>query len=489
MKIKRSLLPGLVLACWCFCCCTGSVWGKSQLPGAVKTYLVRGDRYYPPFEFINEKGKPDGFNVDLFKAIAAELDLSYKLELGLWAQVREELESGEIDALLGVMYSDDRSQKMDFSVPHSIVTHGVFTRENSPLETLEDLQGKAIIVQLGDRMYDYLQETRLTDKIIPVADQLEALRMLSNGRYDAALLGNFQGTYLIKKHGISNVVLKSSGIEPQKYAIAVSKNNEELLALINLGLFRIKGNGTYDKLYEKWFGVYEKADFWKRNSLFLAGAGGLIAVLLGFVLLVRVQVRSRTKDLKEQKQFLETLINTMPNPVYYKDAAGTYLGCNQAFLEITGRTTEEVAGNTSGAVGPPEFVRVFQEKDRELLANPGKQQFEFFVQNARTGVIRDVIFHKATFRNSAGQLAGIIGVMFDITERKKADRELELYRSNLEKLVNERTAELEEKNRELEKMNNLFVGREFRIKELRDKIRQLEEQIAGPERPDSRAGW
>ena len=70
-----------------------------------------------------------------------------------------------------------------------------------------------------------------------------------------------------------------------------------------------------------------------------------------------------------------------------------------------------------------------------------------------------------------------IAVARDITERKKTEVELKKYREHLEELVKERTAELEEKNKELERMNNLFVGREFRIKELRDKIEELNNKL------------
>ena len=67
-----------------------------------------------------------------------------------------------------------------------------------------------------------------------------------------------------------------------------------------------------------------------------------------------------------------------------------------------------------------------------------------------------------------------IGFVKDITERKEAEDELSNYRNNLEELVRERTKELEEKNEKLEKFNKLFVEREFRIKELKDRIKEFE---------------
>lgn len=68
----------------------------------------------------------------------------------------------------------------------------------------------------------------------------------------------------------------------------------------------------------------------------------------------------------------------------------------------------------------------------------------------------------------------IISTAIDVTEKRKAEIELQEYHDNLENLIAERTLELEEKNKDLERVNQLFVGREFRIKELRDKVKELE---------------
>ena len=76
-----------------------------------------------------------------------------------------------------------------------------------------------------------------------------------------------------------------------------------------------------------------------------------------------------------------------------------------------------------------------------------------------------------------GKLIGLQDSTKSIIERKKQDDKLNKYRKNLELLVNERTAELEKKNEELLSYNKLFVGREFRIKELRDKVQLLEKKI------------
>jgi two-component system, NarL family, sensor histidine kinase EvgS len=75
-----------------------------------------------------------------------------------------------------------------------------------------------------------------------------------------------------------------------------------------------------------------------------------------------------------------------------------------------------------------------------------------------------------------GKFHGAVHIIRDITHRKMIESELEKHREHLEELVKERTTELEEKNNRLEKYNKLFIGREFRIKELKEKVKELERQ-------------
>lgn len=128
------------------------------------------------------------------------------------------------------------------------------------------------------------------------------------------------------------------------------------------------------------------------------------------------------EKLKEQLKFQESLMNTLPNPVFYKDNEGKYTGCNKAFEEIIGRPREEIIGKTVYDMGPKEIADKIDEKDRELFQNPGKQSYEWKVRTT-IGETREVMFDKATFENADGEVAGLIGVITDITERKRAEEE------------------------------------------------------------------
>jgi len=138
-------------------------------------------------------------------------------------------------------------------------------------------------------------------------------------------------------------------------------------------------------------------------------------------------------DINERKQvndsiqsnlsWLQLLIDTIPNPIFFKDAKGVYTGCNRAFLDYIGLSRNEVVDHTVYEVSPPELADIYFRADMELLTRGGRQQYEAKVKYA-DGVFHDVIFNKAVFNQSDGTVGGIVGVIIDISERKAMEEEL-----------------------------------------------------------------
>ena len=128
-------------------------------------------------------------------------------------------------------------------------------------------------------------------------------------------------------------------------------------------------------------------------------------------------------ELASQKDFSVTLLETIPNPIFYKDKEGKYLGCNRAFEEMFGLPRERIVGNSVFALSPEEVAGVYHTKDKELLNTPGEQRYESRVIPLNGGDKRDVVFYKSTFTDKYGEVQGIIGVAFDVTEQKKAEAE------------------------------------------------------------------
>ncbi|MBP7651803.1 PAS domain S-box protein [Candidatus Dependentiae bacterium] len=140
------------------------------------------------------------------------------------------------------------------------------------------------------------------------------------------------------------------------------------------------------------------------------------------------------KDITEQKkaedeskkrlEFLQTLMDAIPNPVFYKNKNGLYLGCNKAFEELFGFKKNEVIGKTVFEIAPKEIADKYFKADNDLFANPDKiQVYEWLVQK-KNGEKKNVIFSKSAFYDSSNNLAGLIGVILDITKIKTMEHQL-----------------------------------------------------------------
>ncbi|MBI5179266.1 MAG: PAS domain S-box protein [Nitrospinae bacterium] len=139
--------------------------------------------------------------------------------------------------------------------------------------------------------------------------------------------------------------------------------------------------------------------------------------------------------MQEQADFLQRLMDAIPNPVFFKDAKGVYLGCNRTFEEWFGIKAENIVGKGVYDISPAEFAAKYEEKDNDLFAHPREPQvYESLVQTKQNG-LRNVMFYKSCFFNASGEVAGLVGVVLDITERKAIEREqLNLVRQMVEAL-------------------------------------------------------
>ncbi len=130
------------------------------------------------------------------------------------------------------------------------------------------------------------------------------------------------------------------------------------------------------------------------------------------------------RTLREQINLLQSLLDGIPTPIFVKDTVGLYTVCNLAFENYMGRTRDQIIGRSAYDMASRDMADKYTEMDRILIDNPGVQVYESRVRYA-DGQYHDVIFNKATFNTLDGTLAGLVGVIFDISDRKAAEVERE----------------------------------------------------------------
>ncbi len=127
---------------------------------------------------------------------------------------------------------------------------------------------------------------------------------------------------------------------------------------------------------------------------------------------------------EEERRFLQLLMDTIVNPVFYKDREGRFLGCNTAFAKYISLPREEIIGKTVMEILAPESAALITLKDNELFQNPDTQVYESHVRQPGLQD-RDVINYQSTFRSADGTLQGLVGVIVDITELKRTESALQ----------------------------------------------------------------
>ncbi|WP_298595842.1 putative bifunctional diguanylate cyclase/phosphodiesterase [Zoogloea sp.] len=128
--------------------------------------------------------------------------------------------------------------------------------------------------------------------------------------------------------------------------------------------------------------------------------------------------RAAERAAREQLNFVSQLVEAIPSPLFHKDDNGRYLGCNKAFEALVGRPRDEIIGRTVFDLYAPPAAARYHAADQALFDTPGVQTYEANVPSA-DGVAHDVIFNKATYLKADGSVGGLVGVVTDITERKR----------------------------------------------------------------------
>jgi diguanylate cyclase (GGDEF)-like protein/PAS domain S-box-containing protein len=138
-----------------------------------------------------------------------------------------------------------------------------------------------------------------------------------------------------------------------------------------------------------------------------------------------VAVQSADEKWAKSQRFTDMLLLAMPMPVFYKDAQGRYMGCNDAFARVTGLSRRDIRGKMAAELWPAELAALHARHDEALHAGQGHQEYPGLLTDQH-GQQRHVIFSKDVFYDEDGEIAGIIGAWNDISDLRRAEGRLQL---------------------------------------------------------------
>jgi ABC-type amino acid transport substrate-binding protein len=212
---------------------------------------VGSDIPYRPFEF-GEAPDYEGFDIDLINEIGERLDLEIQIEKTPFGTIFRDLAQGQFDAVVSsTTITPDREEVVDFSDPYFQANQALVVNEGSDIQSVDDLSGTTLGVQLGTTGADYAEQELDAEEIRPFDLIDQAFQALNSDQVDAVIVDDPVGTAAIEE---GEPIEIAEIIETEEnYGISVQPGSDELLDAINGALSEIKEDGTLADLYQEWF--------------------------------------------------------------------------------------------------------------------------------------------------------------------------------------------------------------------------------------------
>ena len=235
---------------------------EKPVPKEGDTVRVGLDDTFAPMGFRNDKGEVVGFDIDLAKAIGDLYGWKMEFQPIDWAMKETELNTGNIDMIWnGLGITPDREKQMLFSKTYYESPGIIITKKGSPIQKLEDLEGKKVSTQSGSTTAKYIQAwpnglyQKLNGQPVLYSSYNEVFSDLDSGRVDAVATDSCYGRYVMQVRGADKYAFFVDDSHPaEPFGVGMRLGDQALKEKIDQGISQLKENGKYDQIVEKWFG-------------------------------------------------------------------------------------------------------------------------------------------------------------------------------------------------------------------------------------------
>lgn len=377
-----------------------------------------------PKILLGQDGKLSGILGELLNEIANQEDWQLRPRPCEWQECLELVQRDEIDLLPDVAYNDSRAQVLDFHKTPSLISWSqIYSSADLQLKSILDLKGLRIAVLQGSVQEEYLRGLLegfgLKAQLLGVASLPQGFAQVAAGQADAVVANQRFGDF----HAPSYQLQSSSIIfQPAHLFYATRKGqNADLLAAIDQHLsdWQDSPSSIYYQSLQRWGGerprlLIPTSLWWGLSTLALL----LVAALAG-ALLLRRQVREKTRHLLASEQRLNTILDSVEACIYIKDTQLRYQYANRKVCELFGQSLEQVIGKTDEQFFDMDTAINLHENDRRVLKLGERVEAEETNLSLSDGSVHAYLSVKLPLRNAQGQIYALCGISTDISEHKK----------------------------------------------------------------------
>ncbi|WP_242012467.1 ATP-binding protein [Pseudodesulfovibrio cashew] len=377
----------------------------------------------PPNAFHDESGEYVGLLVDYHSELESVLGVTFvHRDLPTWQEVMKYAQIGRNFLIVGIASTADRARSLSFTNSFIKIPYVIVTRQSSSIRTMEDLYGYRVCTVAGYAVNDYLAQHY--PAIVPsgVVDNLEGLRGVSTGLYDAMIINQMYGSYLIHSQGLTNLKIAGDSGYVNRLSVATSKHDQMLFSILDKAVDRIPIEKRQE-LFERWVGgsppvVPVEVYYWFMG---LVGVGAiLLAAAWCWTMSLRSALSKQTHQLRQsEEQYRAFFEDNQVVMLVVDPETGSLLDVNKAAEGFYGYDRKTLLTTTVY-----ELNKVTDSTVRKRLNGVSADNLRSFQSRHRLadGRLRDVEVYTGPFMLHGKKR--IISVVLDITERLLGEAEL-----------------------------------------------------------------
>lgn len=258
MKMKKWIAAAVACSALALGACGGQSADTAKTGNAGKVYRVASNAEFAPFESMNANNQIEGFDIDLLNAMAKAGNFKVEYKHQPWDSLFPSLNNGDADILLSaITITDERKQSMDFTNPYFEITQVILVQKGKNINSVEDLKTAQKVGVVTGQTGDFAA-SKILGSNSPKIARFESLPLvikeLENGGLDAvvsdsAVVGNY-----VKNNGDKGFSMVAvPDFEVENYGMAVRKGDTATLNMLNDALAKVRENGEYEQVQNKYF--------------------------------------------------------------------------------------------------------------------------------------------------------------------------------------------------------------------------------------------
>jgi diguanylate cyclase (GGDEF)-like protein/PAS domain S-box-containing protein len=418
---------------------------QAQEQTASASIRVVLDDNYPPYIFRDSEGKLQGILRDTWDLWSKKTGIAVQLDGMDWGKAQKEMEAGHADVIDTIFETEKRLKIYDFSRPYATIEVPIFfDKEIGGISGIETLRGFTIGVKDGDACVERLVAGGIKNlKSYPSYEML--VTAAANKDVRVFCIDKPPAMYFLYQRNLGGEFRHTAPLYSGQFHWAVSKGNIPLRATLATGFSKIS-EAERQAIETRWLGSPlnqpQNFKYAKQFAYALLLVGGLACALTLWTWALRRRVKAKTAELtstlnalREAKELYSKVLQTSPDGICVADVQGNITFASQRVLEILGvAQLEEIIGRNGLELVSPEYHEAFTTNLERILRGAAPRDNRYLLIR-KSGLKFYGELTSSCLYDAAGNPSGLVSIIRDVSERKRAEEALRASQAHMEALV------------------------------------------------------